>query len=303
MITVNCVVVTYNRLALLKENLQALKAQTFQPQRIIIIDNCSTDDTAGFLETLKNDDQYLIIRTDKNIGGAGGFSLGLKTSVKYGCDFTWMMDDDTIPNADALERLVETTRQEKNVGFVCSRVNWTDGSQHTMNKPFLAYNDNFPTTSQVNHNTNTVKCLTCSFVSVLIASEAVRHVGLPIKEFFIWCDDIEYTQRISSAGFNCYYVAHSIVTHKTGSNYFPSIDKAPSNMAWRFYYQARNTCYIKRKKGKSKIVFLFSILNKYRVYKHKLNRRTDGHKEEFLKEVKRGCIDGLRFNPQIEYVD
>ena len=40
MITVNCVVVTYNRLALLKENLQALKAQTFQPQRIIIIDNC-----------------------------------------------------------------------------------------------------------------------------------------------------------------------------------------------------------------------------------------------------------------------
>lgn len=301
MITVNCVVVTYNRLELLKENLQALKAQTFQPQRIIIIDNCSTDHTAEYLETLKNDPQYLIIRTEKNIGGAGGFSLGLKTSVLNGCDFTWMMDDDTIPENNALEELVKAAEQEKHVGFVCSRVNWTDGSLHTMNKPFLAGKTAHPTAAS-NNQTTPIKCLTCSFVSVIISSQAVRQVGLPIKEFFIWCDDIEYTERISSAGFSCYYVSHSIALHKTGSNYFPSIDKAPSSMAWRFYYQARNTCYIKRKKEKSKIVFFFSVLNKYRVYKHKLRRRTDGHQEDFIKEIKKGCIDGLRFNPQIEFV-
>lgn len=79
--TINCVVVTYNRLALLKECLDALDKQTYPIHKIVIVDNCSTDGTGAFLESLANQSRYMIIRTIENIGGSGGFSLGLKTAV------------------------------------------------------------------------------------------------------------------------------------------------------------------------------------------------------------------------------
>ena len=47
---VNCVVVTYNRLALLRECLAAIEKQTYPIHKVIVIDNCSTDGTEDFLK-------------------------------------------------------------------------------------------------------------------------------------------------------------------------------------------------------------------------------------------------------------
>lgn len=69
---INCVVVTYNRLNLLKENIQALKAQTLQLHKIFIIDNCSTDGTREFLDSFSPDPHMEIIHLPENKGGAWG---------------------------------------------------------------------------------------------------------------------------------------------------------------------------------------------------------------------------------------
>lgn len=292
---VNALVVTYNRLPLLKECLSAIENQTVPIEKIVIVDNCSTDGTREYLSEKGKDDRYMVIRPVENVGGAGGFSLGVKASVLAGCDYTWLMDDDTVPNADALERMLEVdyVYNRGRIGFICSKVVWTDGNVHVMNRPGLMTKKS---------ETNNGNCHSCSFVSVMISSAAVYDVGLPLKEFFIWCDDIEYTQRISDAGYDCFYCMESVVVHKTASNYFPSIDQAPSNMAWRFYFQARNTCYLNRRKHTSWLSFMLSVANKYRIYKHRLKKRTDGDRKEFLSAVKKGCRDGLKFRPEIEFL-
>ena len=69
---INCVVVTYNRLCLLQENILALKQQTFPLHKIFIINNCSTDGTHEFLDSLSNDSQMEIIHLPENKGGAWG---------------------------------------------------------------------------------------------------------------------------------------------------------------------------------------------------------------------------------------
>lgn len=61
-------------------------------------------------------------------------------------------------------------------------------------------------------------------------------------------------------------------------------------MAWRFYYQARNRCYMKRQQIKVKLFFVLSVLNMYRVYKHRIGKRKDNHSEEFLKAVKKDVL-------------
>lgn len=299
---INCVVVTYNRLALLKECVQALKAQTLPPTELWIIDNCSTDGTKEWLDSLKGDSKLHVVRTERNIGGAGGFALGTKLAVEAGCDFVWLMDDDTMPRPDALKLLAKVAAADDKTGFVCSKVLWTDGTLHAMNKPALVEKPFGGAEALTVGGETCFACKLCSFVSVMVSSDAVRKVGLPIKEFFIWCDDIEYTDRIKRVGYECYFVPASQVYHKTRQNYFPSIDKAPNEMAGRFYYQVRNTCYLKRR-STNKLKFYISVLNKYRLYMHRLKRRDDqSHIAEFKKAVIKGCLDGLHFNPTIEYI-
>lgn len=297
---VNCVVVTYNRLTLLKECICAIQKQSIPVDSLWIIDNSSTDGTELWLNTLKEDKSIHIIRTKQNIGGAGGFSLGTKLAVEDGCDYVWLMDDDTIATPDALKHLIAVA-SDSHAGFVCSKVLWTDGSLHAMNKATLIEQASHNISSQTFGGEECFLSNQCTFVSVMVSSNAVYTVGLPIKDFFIWCDDIEYTKRIHDAGYKGLYVPNSQVIHKTRLNYFPSIDIAPSEMAERFYFQIRNTCYMKRRTT-NRLCFYISILNKYRLYIHRLNKRKDKNNyETFKRSIIRGCIDGLHFNPNIEY--
>lgn len=76
------VVVTWNRRELLERCLAAVLGQTLRPTRVVIVDNASDDGTATVLN-----DRYAalpgvqIVRTKTNIGGAGGFALGLNLAL------------------------------------------------------------------------------------------------------------------------------------------------------------------------------------------------------------------------------
>lgn len=301
---INSVVVTYNRLSLLKENIAALKAQTYPVHAIFVINNCSTDGTKEYLQDFADDRQVVVFNLEKNLGGAGGFSKGIKEAVMSGCDYVWLMDDDTIPTPTALEALMEVNKITTSpIGFACSKVVWTDGSQHQMNKVSLKYQNGLKT--PITYQTdvpNIYLCRNCTFVSVLISSSAVYELGLPISEFFIWHDDIEYTERISSHNYLCFFVQDSVVLHKTAINYAAHPDIAPPETAWKFYYQARNTTYMKRMKEKNKFFFYFSMLNKYRIYMHRIGKRKDGNGQLFKDAIRKGCLDGLKFAPVIEYL-
>ena len=93
------IVVTFNRKELLLEALESLLNQTVAPTRIILIDNHSTDGTKALLaehHLLDNpliDYRYL----EENIGGAGGFSLGMEIArAKSELDWISLSDDDAI---------------------------------------------------------------------------------------------------------------------------------------------------------------------------------------------------------------
>lgn len=299
---VTAVVVTYNRLPLLRECLDALVAQTRPLDQILVIDNCSTDDTPAYLSdfTARHADLCRVIRLPENLGGAGGFSAGLKDSVLGGADYTWLLDDDTIASPAALAELLKVA-VGRQAGFACSKVLWTDGKLHPRNLPggrMVRLSDGHRGPDYDALST----CELSTFVSVLVSSRAVYRVGLPVKEFFIWCDDIEYTQRISQGGFTNYYVPASCVVHKTAQVGSYSLTYALPETAGRFYYQVRNACYIKHRQQPNKWLFRLSVWNKYRIMKRRIKKRKDGHEAAFLDAVTRGVHDGKTFYPEIEYL-
>lgn len=296
-----CVVVTYNRINLLRENIAALNAQTTLPDKIIIVNNHSTDSTAQYLDTLIDNDRYVIINLPENIGGSGGFCVGIEKALQLGCDNVWIMDDDTIPQPTALQQLTEAITLDSKIGFVCSKVVWTDGSDSIMNMPSFFHKDNTPIEA-VDSKPYLKRIQSCSFVSVLIKSEVFYKVGLPYAEFFIWHDDAEFTLRTTQAGYLGLYNELSIALHKTKTNYSFRIEGAPVEAAPRFYYQARNSIFSRRPHKSNYISYLFSALNHYRIYLHKINQRPDkSHNKEFKRAVRKGFIDALTFNPKIKF--
>lgn len=240
------VIVTRNRLALLQECLASVRSQSRALDEIIVINNASDDGTHEYLD-LQND---LTVIHQGNLGGAGGFHRGIKEAYSKGHAWFWLMDDDTIPNPDALERLCAAPMfQNQSAGYLGSVVRWTDGALHQMNmmgghdKGYDWYNTVLAD-----------KCVPSSistFVSILINRRAVAEVGLPLKEFFIWSDDVEYTHRVSRV-YPCFHVLDSVVTHKTPANKNGDMHTIEASDVFKLRYGLRNqVAFMRRQKGLS----------------------------------------------------
>lgn len=99
------VVVTYNRLDKLKKCLAALRSSDKRCD-VLVVDNASTDGTSDWLPNI-HDEGFSFLRSDKNVGGAGGFNIGVRESVSRGYKYVWLMDDDCMVHADSLSKLIE----------------------------------------------------------------------------------------------------------------------------------------------------------------------------------------------------
>ena len=125
MAKVGVLIVTYNRLKLLQEEVESIRQQTYKDFEIVVVDNCSSDDTAKWLD--EQADIYTIHIKPENIGPARAFSEGVKYVVEHGYEFCWLMDDDVECKPDALQHLIEGINMKPNIGFVCSKVVSPDG--------------------------------------------------------------------------------------------------------------------------------------------------------------------------------
>lgn len=292
------VVVTYNRKKLLEENLKALLEQKCSSEySIFVIDNASTDGTEEYIKTIKND-KIIYYNTQKNIGGSGGFNIGLKMAIEQNYDYAWLMDDDSIVQKNSLNSLVTKAQDlNDNFSFLASLVYWTNGKLFKMNVPSIKYKNKNSVPFDLISKYKVMPIETSSFVGCFVNVKYALKVGLPIKEFFIYGDDEEYTMRLRKEEV-AYLDLDSSIIHKAPSNKGADIVSAGEERITRFFYQSRNGMYIARKYNKrlkrcktvvARIfkVFLFSKDNKIKR----------------IGVIIRGTIAGLFFNPQIEIVN
>lgn len=290
---VAAVVVTYNRKELLIENIECLLAQKPYVPSIIVVDNHSTDGTREYLDAYIKADKIIYCDTGANLGGAGGFSFGIKYAVEHGYDFVWVMDDDCMPTESALKGFAEADEKlEGHYGFLSSKVLWKDGSICTMNLQRKTVTKNLE-----NFDANLQSVVMASFVSLFIPAKIVKELGLPIKEFFIWTDDWEYTRRISRK-YKCYAVSDSVVLHKSKSNIGANIATEDADRLNRFDYLYRNDVYLYRREGLKG--FCYEVI-RLCVHMSRVLLKGKDHKKKRIEKIIIGTIKGLTFNPTIEF--
>lgn len=297
-IKICAVVVTYNKLDLLKECINRLKSQTFSLTHVIVVDNASSDGTQDYLSQLAIiNPRIMPVYLQSNIGGAGGFNAGLKKYLETDDDFVVILDDDSLLDRDCIKNFMLAANRLPVFGFLCSNVRWKDNTACMMNVPRVSEGQWSDYIEE-----GIVKVDTCSFVSVLIPKEVVRKVGLPITDFFIWGDDVEYTGRIN----RCfkerknYLIASSKVTHAMNKNINVDIVSDSEKRLPRYYYRYRNLNFVNRQQGlkASTKYILRSILTIFKILKSNTH-----HKGRRCGILIRGLLSGFIFNPKIESAD
>ena len=290
---VGIVVVTYNRKELLKECIESILKQDYQDFVLLVVDNHSTDDTKNYVKGLIDNKKVYFKELEENIGGAGGFNAGMKEILSYDPKYIWIMDDDCMVHNDSLSHLVEAAHQLKdNFGYLSSVVRWKDDDICKMNVQKVSY------TKKVEDFSKNQQIQFATFVSFFTKAETVKEVGLPIKEFFIWGDDLEYSSRISKK-YPSYLISSSVVTHKSAKNNGSNIVLDDHQNIARYRYAYRNEQYLYRKLGLKARLFYFL---KKRLHLLKLRKSKLEDKKERIGIVKNAIKEGKKFNPSIEYV-
>lgn len=281
---VTAVVVTHNRRALLTESLDALACQTRPPDAVTVVDNASSDGTPTLVH-----DRYPhvdLVELHLNTGGAGGFATGIARVLDApgaGGGLIWLMDDDTVPEPEALAALLDAReRAPGEPALVASRVVWTDGRDHPMNTPRVK-----PGASRAElaaaAEAGCTPIRSASFVSVLVDAAVVRERGLPVADYFLWNDDFEFTTRLLR-GLEGLYCPASVVVHKTRT--FGGTDADPGD---RFYYEVRNKLWLfTRSRGLApaeRVLYAGSTVRRWaRTYVRSQDRAT----------LRRGLLQGVR---------
>lgn len=240
------VVVTYNRSQLLKRNITCLRKNS--PHAIIVVNNGSTDDTREWLAEQTD----LIVITQANVGGSGGFYTGIQQAMERGADWIWCMDDDVFPRPDCLSNLLDHTASEE-VGILAPR-RLMEGNIFT--NDFQAVNLTNPFSSMYKKKlkkqviNKPVEILGTAFEGLFIRKETVEKIGLPNKDLFIFCDDTDYCLRAVLAGYKILYIPSALMDkEKFFSN--DTWNERNKKKKWKRFYQIRNSTYLNHHYGRN----------------------------------------------------
>ncbi len=230
------IIVTYNRIELLKVCLQHVRMQTNPFDRIIVIDNCSTDGTKEYLDNESGIDLY---RMNENVGGAGGFSFGIKKAYEAGCDWITVIDDDAILDPMFHAEILNQRQIHPEIKAFACRVT-TEGKTMLQFARRVRADENakelYVWNAPVSEYSKEIFfCDLATFCGLTISSDMINKIGYPDKGFFISHDDTEYSMRLRKVT-DIAVATKAIIDHRT-----KPISHGGVN--WKQYYSIRNQIF------------------------------------------------------------
>ncbi|EBS3610689.1 TPA: glycosyltransferase [Salmonella enterica subsp. enterica serovar Welikade] len=233
-------IVTHNRLEKLKNTIKKTAEINFSS--VVVVNNGSTDGTSGWLSAC-NAPRLIIINTERNTGGAGGFRAGSEYICRHLNDTDWVFfyDDDAWPESNILQAFSHLVTSGYRV--FASSVHTPGGIPCRMNLPFKKIpgtlkNTLIYLTAPGKYLPDTGKATqveTVSFTGMVISRDVLQeHLRDIHDEFFLYYDDLFFGYALTSSGKNIRYSPELRFTHDI------SIQNKIIYPEWKVYYLCRN---------------------------------------------------------------
>jgi rhamnopyranosyl-N-acetylglucosaminyl-diphospho-decaprenol beta-1,3/1,4-galactofuranosyltransferase len=244
------VVVTRHRAELLRHSLAALAAQTRRPDHLVVVDNGPDDDARRAVEDSGLPATYLPSR--RNLGGAGGFALGMLHALALGADWVWCADDDGRPADETVLATLLAAAEEHGLAEVSPLV--TDAADPERLAFPLRRGLRWRRRRSDFAGLRVLPRYASLFNGALFRAEALDVVGVPDYRLFFRGDETEIHRRLVRSGLPFGTAVDAAYVHPEGTTEFQPIlggrlsAQYPADATKR-YFTYRNRGYLMAQPG------------------------------------------------------
>jgi len=274
---VSIITVNFNQPQATQELLRSIVAHTkYADMEIIVVDNESIIDPIQELSAEFPDPVY--IRSQKNLGFAGGNNLGVK---KASGDYLFFVNNDTEFTAGLVEKLVHVLNNNPLAGIMCPKIMY-----HA--QPAIIQYAGF---TEMNFYTGRNKCVgqyeldqgqydlpayPTSYAhgaAMIVRREAIEKAGLMPEHYFLYYEEMDWCEKIKRAGYEIWVEPRAVIFHKESLS-------VGLNTPLKEYYMTRNRILFIRRNATAwqRLVFYFYfaiVLAPKHIFKHLFHKRID----------------------------
>lgn len=254
------VVVTHKRRELLAQSLEVLAGQSQPLDHLVVVDNADEPEVRELVESADVPTTYLGSR--HNLGGAGGFALGILYALSLGADWVWLADDDGRPEGpDVLATLLACAQRHglaevspvvcdiadpERLAFPLRR-----GVEWKRRRAELGGSDD--------EGGDLLPGIASLFNGALFSAAAIDTVGVPDLRLFVRGDEVEVHRRLVRSGLPFGTCLQTAYVHPDGADEFKPIlggrmhTQYPDNATKRFFTY-RNRGYLMAQPGMRKLL-------------------------------------------------
>ena len=242
---------------------------------VIVVDNASKENEAS--KIAEKYPQVKVIRSDKNLGFAGGNNIGIKEAKgKY----ILLINNDTYFKEFNIDSLIERLESSDKTGIVCPKLRFAWGnnpmqyagytplSNITLRNKAIGFGEEDKGQYNTAHPTPYAHG-----AAMLIKREAIEKVGLMPECYFLYYEEIDWSMMFTRAGYEIWYDPSCTVYHKESQT-------TGQNSPLRTYYITRNRLLLVKRnyKGINKYlsyIYLTGIVAPRDIIKYTLQGRFD----------------------------
>jgi rhamnopyranosyl-N-acetylglucosaminyl-diphospho-decaprenol beta-1,3/1,4-galactofuranosyltransferase len=260
------VVVTHRRVTELGLSLRSVTCQTRAPDHLIVVDNDADDRVRELVAAQPVPSTYVGSR--RNLGGAGGFALGMLQALALGADWVWLADDDGRPaDADVLGTLLDCAGRHglaEVSPMVCdlddpARLAFPLRRGLVWRRLVSELRIDSTASRQSGKAGDLLPGIASLFNGALFRASTVEAVGVPDLRLFIRGDEVDVHRRLVLSGLPFGTCLDAVYLHPQGSDEFKPIlggrmhTQYPSDETKRFFTY-RNRGYLQAQRGQRRLV-------------------------------------------------
>ncbi|WP_298651192.1 glycosyltransferase family 2 protein [uncultured Proteiniphilum sp.] len=234
-IEISIITVNYNGIKDTAKMIESVQSNLSIPYEIIVVDNGSKRDESLLLE--KGYPFIKTIRSEKNLGFAGGNNLGIRQAVG---NYLFFLNNDTVLRDNSLHYLVETMQMDPKIGGASPKILFNDACGHiqfagytplseiTIRNQTIGFNESdngqYDTLSRTPY---------LHGAAMLVKREVIEKVGLMPECYFLYYEELDWSTQITKAGYELVYEPRACIYHSESNS-------TGKESPLKIYYLTRN---------------------------------------------------------------
>lgn len=251
---VSIITINYNNAAVTCDLLRSIRHLNYQPVEVIVVDNASKDDPTAALKAVYQD--TIVIRNKHNLGFSGGNNTGIRAAKG---EYFLLVNNDTELSSDFIRPLLNIFEIYRDAGAVSPKFHFyfhpeiIEYAGYEKVNCLTARNGMIGRGEKDKGQYDTIRRTHYAHGGcVMVPRRVVDQVGLMPEQYFLYYEELDWSEQIKRKGFSIYYQPNALIHHKESMT-------TGKNSVLKTYYINRNRILFMRRNASQLSFLAFSI--------------------------------------------